>query len=283
MNFVSVFCVFFFFQLWRNHFSYVQLRRHHAFAVCDTCALLRLCFMSTSDKSFRNILSVLQKKHYSFIHIERGLYHEHREEARQHPDRVMSIIVDGADQNAYGLPHFEQKNKTLDGGRTQRSSLVGVLVHGIRCFVYQYQDIWGHDANIIIEALQRSLKHVEKQRDLPDMLYLQMDNAANTNKNKYMLGWLALLVKRHVFNEIMLCFLPVGHTHEDIDQVNKNTYNQGIITMCIIYIHIFALSHVSYICCMILFYMFLLCFSYSLVSRLPCVTLMPRPVISYWM
>lgn len=32
------------------------------------------------------------------------------------------------------------------------------------------------------------------------------------------LGWLACLVEWNVFDEVQLSFLPVGHTHEDIDQ-----------------------------------------------------------------
>ena len=46
-----------------------------------------------------------------------------------------------------------------------------------------------------------------------------MDNCARENKNRYVFGYLGLLVQRKVFKEVILSFLPVGHTHEDIDQM----------------------------------------------------------------
>ena len=50
------------------------------------------------------------------------------------------------------------------------------------------------------------------------MLHLQVDNTSKQNKNKFMIGYLACLVKWHVFSQVYLSFLPVGHTHEDVDQ-----------------------------------------------------------------
>ncbi|PFX12470.1 hypothetical protein AWC38_SpisGene23570 [Stylophora pistillata] len=52
--------------------------------------------------------------------------------------------------------------------------------------------------------------------DLTPVLYLQFDNCVRENKNRFMFGLLALLVEEAIF-EIRVNFLPVGHTHEDID------------------------------------------------------------------
>jgi hypothetical protein len=52
---------------------------------------------------------------------------------------------------------------------------------------------------------------------LPDNLYLQLDNSAKDNKNKYLMAFLSLLTARGIFKEIQVGFLLVGHTHEDID------------------------------------------------------------------
>ena len=74
------------------------------------------------------------------------------------------------------------------------------------------------------------------QDSLPPVLYIQMDNTCRDNKNKYTLTFLALLVELGIFRKVnlwllsLLCWyycallqvklgcLPVGHTHEDIDQ-----------------------------------------------------------------
>ena len=46
-----------------------------------------------------------------------------------------------------------------------------------------------------------------------------MDNCGRENKNKYVLAYLAFLVKQRMFSEAEVSFLPVGHTHEDVDQM----------------------------------------------------------------
>ena len=45
-----------------------------------------------------------------------------------------------------------------------------------------------------------------------------MDNCFRENKNQYVIAYLNFLVKSRVFHEVIVSFLPVGHTHEDIDQ-----------------------------------------------------------------
>ena len=44
-----------------------------------------------------------------------------------------------------------------------------------------------------------------------------MDNTAKDNRNNIVFGFLAALVDRGFVAEVQLSFLPVGHTHEDID------------------------------------------------------------------
>src|SRR5579875_34557 len=53
---------------------------------------------------------------------------------------------------------------------------------------------------------------------LPPTLRIQADNCTRENKNVYMFALCAMLVGIGFFQEVQLCFLLVGHTHEDIDQ-----------------------------------------------------------------
>ena len=50
----------------------------------------------------------------------------------------------------------------------------------------------------------------------PD-LYLQVDNASD-NKSRYVIGTLAWMVLKDLVHQVEVAMLPVGHTHEDIDQ-----------------------------------------------------------------
>ena len=52
---------------------------------------------------------------------------------------------------------------------------------------------------------------------------MQMDNCSRENKNKYLLSYLDALVVWQVFDVVEAGFLPVGHTHCDIDQAFSST------------------------------------------------------------
>ena len=52
---------------------------------------------------------------------------------------------------------------------------------------------------------------------LPPVLNVQMDNATGDNKNRYVFAFWSLLVAKHIFREVYVNFMLVGHTHDDID------------------------------------------------------------------
>ena len=52
---------------------------------------------------------------------------------------------------------------------------------------------------------------------LPKKLFLQLDNSAKDNKNRYVMAFYSLLTAKRVFKEVTIRFLIVGHIHEDID------------------------------------------------------------------
>jgi hypothetical protein len=121
-----------------------------------------------------------------------------------------------------GFPYFHEKSKTSSEAFKQKYHLLGAIVHGIGMWVFTMSHRFQADSNATIEVLQRLLKEIEQKnpgKRLPKKLYVQMDNCVRENKNKYVLGYLSWLVQRRVFDEIQLSFLPVGHTHEDIDQM----------------------------------------------------------------
>eukprot|EP00105_Crassostrea_gigas_P042039 XP_019926187.1 PREDICTED: uncharacterized protein LOC105336278 [Crassostrea gigas] len=98
-----------------------------------------------------------------------------------------------------------------------RVRLVGVIVHGIG--VYAFFDLfeYSHSTNLTLSVLLSVIYMLRES--LPDVFYLQMDNCARENKNRYLLAFMAYLVGKGVFRKIKVSFLMVGHTNEDIDQV----------------------------------------------------------------
>jgi len=49
---------------------------------------------------------------------ERKKYYKHQTKAEQHPDKYLSLIIDGMDQSKTHLPHWIQKSKV---GNSQRN------------------------------------------------------------------------------------------------------------------------------------------------------------------
>ena len=70
---------------------------------------------------------------------------------------------------------------------------------------------------------------------LPKNLYLQLDNSAKDNKNRFLMAFCSLLTAKEIFKEVQVAFLVVGHTHEDIDAyfsyLSKKIKGQNIYTL----------------------------------------------------
>ena len=212
----------YFFRVWRNHpdLKKIVLRKFMKFALCSDCTRIREQRRNCSDPVQRQQLALASRAHHTYVREERASYYFRRHQAIHARDEFLSIIIDGADQAAYALPHFIEKDKNSSSALKLPVYLMGALVHGRGCYAFTYINNVKHGTNIVIECLHRIFCHlVQKHRKrLPGVLHLQLDNTSKQNKNKFMIGYLACLVKWHVFSQVYLSFLPVGHTHEDVDQ-----------------------------------------------------------------
>lgn len=120
---------------------------------------------------------------------------------------MISIIVDGMDQNATHLPHFKRKSKSAVNLWHLRTHVTGAIVHGKGC--YTYCDIlqWPHDPNltmnIFLLLLLYQLTEIKNNcLTMPKKLFVQLDNCMRENKNRHVLGFLSLLVEERVFEEV---------------------------------------------------------------------------------
>ena len=97
---------------------------------------------------------------------------------------------------------------------------MGVLVHGIGAYTYTVVPSCKQGVNVTCETIQSTLvKLVKSGHKLPPKMYLQLDNTSKQCKSRYLFSYLGLLVQYGVFDRIVVSFLTVGHTHEDIDQI----------------------------------------------------------------
>ena len=129
------------------------------------------------------------------------------------------MIIDGMDQQKTFVPWIWPFDKAISSLMRLKTHITGVIMHGQTpsCLLFlDYADI-PHDPNLTRHVILQSLLSLEGP--LPSTLNLQLDNTCRENKNWCVLTFLGVLVFNGVFDQINVNFLPVGHTHEDIDAV----------------------------------------------------------------
>ena len=85
---------------------------------------------------------------------------------------------------------------------TLRTHLTGVIAHGSGSHYYFDFLQFPHDSNLTLFALLKTLEELNRYKKLPAKLMIQMDNCSRENKNKYVFGFLAILVELNIFTEV---------------------------------------------------------------------------------
>lgn len=211
----------YFLRIWKRNMSSIKARKTHSFTKCSVCERYRLQVLECgNDEKMKKVIKDALQVHVQVMRQERQAYYARRDKAVQDPARYCSFIIDGADQTAYGLPHFVFTTKS-EKGHKLKVKCVGVLEHSNprKRFFFTMTEEHSTGANHVIEALHRTINHkYQEEGRLPPTMFIQVDNCTRENKNKYFLSYLESLVARGVFQSVQVSFLPVGHTHEDIDQ-----------------------------------------------------------------
>ena len=212
----------YFMATWRKHVPEVRLRRVLRFTKCKECESLRekRWDRSASQESRDKALSDLQT-HYRFVKGERGYALTKAHKGVINPTKVLSMAQDGTSQLPNGIPQFAQALHGQEQAHNRmHHHMTLTMVHGMGTKCYVTRDNIAGDPNLSVECLQRTLQWVEDVRgELPPQLYLQLDNCWRENKNNTLINWLASLVERGLFpGGIEVGFLPMGHTHNEVDQ-----------------------------------------------------------------
>ena len=212
----------YFLRVWKKspQLHHIRLHKYLHFALCDTCVQQIDARRNRPSKQQMEDIIAKEQDHFNFVRRERQSYYARRDLSRRHPDEFLSIILDGADQAAYGLPHFPIKSETIAHAYKIPLKVMGAIVHGRTPYACTYFNNVKHGTNICIESLHHILSDVHrKEGTLPRVCYIQVDNTQKQNKNRFIIGYAGCLVQWGLFDEVVLSFLPVGHTHEDIDQM----------------------------------------------------------------
>jgi hypothetical protein len=213
----------------------IVIHKHKKFKECDVCMLFKELLAKTKHErvEIRAHIKSLRHKHLELVYRERMEYYIDRELSWQQPDHTLCIIIDFMTETSTSPVLTKRENHI--GISPLKTAMCGVLIHGPEGFwAYTVNGLKG--GHITCEVLHRTLLKLAKIRKVwPRNFVLQLDNTSGDNKNhtvKAYLSWLTatgvfekvihaqLTVEKvfeNVFAQVTERFLPVGHTHEDID------------------------------------------------------------------
>lgn len=203
----------------KNEFTYLRIHKYKKFKQCEYCLE---CDTKVSDMKLapavRQAWTERKRIHRERVRAEKQKYYHHRYKARRNPDKYLSIIIDGMDQSKVATPGWKRDSAETEGIYRTKMHCTGVLVHGRpnQTFAYLWPDRVPKDPNLTCSILLDVLSRIETKAEV---LYLQIDGCTGENKNRDVFMLCAYLVRIGVFSKIKVSFLPVGHTHEDIDQL----------------------------------------------------------------
>jgi hypothetical protein len=158
------------------------------------------------------------RQHLKDVEAEKMHYYSNRVRARAYKEEYLSIIIDGADQSKHDMPHFKDMSHLTNELRRIKMHLYGALVHGRDAYAFTITDHERQGHNSSIQVLHYILVDIAKHGKVPTVMKLQLDNTTKQNKGQYVFAYLSMLIEYGIFESIEVSYLPVGHTHEDIDQ-----------------------------------------------------------------
>lgn len=111
----------------------LKCRRSHEFSKCDDCVQLKSKLQSIArvpgKERERDKLKKTLATHLISMLLERAEYRRIQTLASEHPNEILAVIIDGADQAKFGVPRLGEISKK-DSGLALKQKVTGVLFHG---------------------------------------------------------------------------------------------------------------------------------------------------------
>ena len=215
----------YFLLVWKEDVPGLKCRRFHRFMICDTCSTLNAKLLCRAIEGEARILYQKAKdRHIQDVKEDRYFYGMRIMEAKQFPNDIWSMVIDGSDTSQWGIPHPAQRTHESQKGKKLQCHIYGVIVHGHFAACYVLNSHLPGGTNVTIECLHRTfLKLLAQGKKFPPKLNLQLDNTSKDNKSRFVVAYLYMLVSCGCFDEIEVFFFEVGHTHCDADQLFSRT------------------------------------------------------------
>jgi hypothetical protein len=209
-----------FYQIWLKEFPHVKISAYKKMGTCKACEKYHAMLLDAKTKDERETIKALRRSHMDEVRAERRAYHKKKQKAEQDPNSFMLLTIDAMDQKKTDIPKMARTLAGDDTIKVLRTAVLGVKVKGKGAgnYIYLSHPDIPHGANFMLMGLVDTLLHIGLE-NLPDVIFLQVDNTVKDNKNYTVLAFEAYYIECLTGKTVITGFLPVGHTHEDIDQL----------------------------------------------------------------
>jgi hypothetical protein len=213
---------------WEHAWSNVLRRRAPGdFSDCNDCHRLKEAIATARDPVAKMTALKEHALHVSTVAKARAI----EEAMRTMPPHgvstpVLVVMTDGMDQAHWSLPRYRALRAPKEWAKYIRPKckVQGIWLFFIGVYFFVADATMPHDSNMTIEVIAQALERVrlvcERRRiAMPSELIVWCDNTVRENKNQYVMTYLAMLVRKTMFRVTGMCNLPMGHTHNILDQL----------------------------------------------------------------
>ncbi len=103
-------------RVWKYQYPHVKVLKTMRFTTCERCDELRRNMRAAAIKrQSTEAIKDQQIKHLEFVRKERLEYQAKKDRGRLESVNYLSVILDGADQSTFGMPHFTTNTKSQRG------------------------------------------------------------------------------------------------------------------------------------------------------------------------
>ena len=221
-----------FLEAWRCETPWIVIpRRIGQFLKCGLCEWLKLQIdrCPRNQPELRELLKNRLGTHFSFQSAQRLIQSRIKELCKQSNGRKVFMETDKMDEKACVVPTEWSQLSTqfFQSGERLVVAINGSFYHGcehsqvhIRTM---FEDIEHGSEMQMSTFLLNFHESVLLEKRVPEELVLGADNTSKETKNKYGCWWCmwllcVFLVAGVPLHSILMCFLLVGHTHDEIDR-----------------------------------------------------------------
>ncbi|CAE7928307.1 Trpt1, partial [Symbiodinium sp. KB8] len=202
---------------WKEEFGHkLTSRNKYTVGICTTCVKHKLMLRHLGCDA----TSRLRQRHLYDRHLQ--AQYDDRKSIGTIGAAVVRIttpvVVDAIDQAKFAVP----KSPLFDDHLFQqfvrpRLHVWGILVHGWGVYVAVSDADTSKGGSTLVDLLVFVLSKLRSKGVLLDKFdfCVQLDNTSSCNKNNVALAFAACCAHFKLLSSVRLCFLRVGHTHED--------------------------------------------------------------------